>query len=35
MVGVKEKKMISKGTGRCLALSLATVVKNLKMAFRT
>jgi len=28
MVGVKEKKVISKGMGRCLALSFATVVKK-------
>ena len=30
MVGVKEKRVISKGTGRCPASSFATVVKNLK-----
>ena len=30
IVGGKEKEVISKGTGRCLALSFATVVKNSK-----
>ena len=30
IVGVKEKGVISKGAGRCPALSFATVVKNLK-----
>ena len=35
MVGVKEKKVISKGTGGCLALSFTTVVKKLKVTFIT
>ena len=30
IVAVKEKGLISKGAGRCPALSFATVVKNLK-----
>ena len=30
IVGVKEKGVISKGTGKCPALSFATVVNNLK-----
>ena len=30
MVGVKEKKVISKGTGGCLALSFTAVVKKLR-----
>ena len=34
MVGVKEKGVISKGTGRCSTLSFVTwVQKRLKVAF--
>ena len=35
IVGVKEKGVISKGTGRCPALSFATGVKKTRVAFRT
>ena len=35
MVGVKEKGVISKGTGGCPSSSFATVVKKLKVAFTT
>ena len=35
IVGVKEKIVVSKGTGGCPALSFATVVKKLKVAFKT